>query len=79
MKLNSKNLPVLFRLLLLSMVVATIAWELIERLVAIAGGALDLSLGRIGFDIGVIALWVQANPGTLIGIVPAVILFRRAK
>ena len=77
-KLNGKNLPVLIRLLLLSMVVATIAWELIERLIALGGGSLDLSLGPVGFDIGVIALWIQANPGTLIGIVPAIILFRRA-
>lgn len=76
-KLNSKNLPVLIRLLLLCMVVCTLAWELVQRLLALAGVALDLSLGPIGFDIQVISLYVQANPGTLLGIIPAIILFRR--
>ena len=77
MKLNSKNLPVLVRLLLLCVVVATIAWELLERLLALGGATLDLSLGPIGFDLQVIAFSLQVNPGTLLGIVPAVILFRR--
>jgi hypothetical protein len=78
MKLNSKNLPVLIRLVLLCAVVFTLAWELVERLLALADVTLDLSLGPIGFDIQVISLYVQANPGTLLGIIPAVILFRRA-
>ena len=77
MKLNSKNLPVLIRLVLLCTVIFTLAWELVERLLALAGVTLDLSVGPVGFDIQVIALSVQANPGTLLGIIPAVILFRR--
>jgi hypothetical protein len=77
MKLNSKNLPTLTRLLLICVVVATIAWELLERLLALAGVILDLSLGPIGFDIQVIAVSLQVNPGTLLGIIPAIILFRR--
>ena len=45
---------------------------------AVAGGIeIDLSVGPVGFDIDVIALWLQVNPGTLLGIIPAVILFRR--
>ncbi len=77
MKLNGKNLPTLTRLLLICVVVATIAWELLERLLALGGAPLDLSLGPIGFDIPVIAMSLQVNPGTLLGIVPAVLLFRR--
>jgi hypothetical protein len=76
-KLNGKNLPVFIRLFFICVVVSTIAWELIERLLAIGGLALDLSLGPVGFDIQVIAFSLQVNPGTLIGIVPAIILFRR--
>jgi hypothetical protein len=78
MKLTAKNLPVLTRLLVLCMVIGTLAWEIVERLLALAGVALDLSVGPVGFDIEVIALSVMANPGTLIGIVPAILLFRRA-
>ena len=77
MKLNSKNLPVLMRLLLICAVVATLAWELLERLLAMGGVALNLSLGPVGFDIQVISIFLQVNPGTILGVVPAVILFRR--
>ena len=77
MKLNGKNLPVLIRLLLICAVVATLAWELLERLLAMGGVALNLSLGPIGFDIQVISIFLQVNPGTILGVVPAVILFRR--
>ena len=77
MKLTAKNLPVLLRILLLCLVIGTLAWELVERLLELAGVTLDLSVGPVGFDIEVIALSVMANPGTLIAIVPAVLLFRK--
>ncbi len=77
MKLTAKNLPVLMRILLLCLVIGTLAWELVERLLELAGVTLDLSVGPVGFDIEVIALSVMANPGTLIAIVPAVLLFRK--
>ena len=77
MKLTAKNLPVLMRILLLCLVIGTLAWELVERLLELAGLTLDLSVGPVGFDIEVIALSVMANPGTLIAIVPAVMLFRK--
>jgi hypothetical protein len=77
MKLNGKNLPTFMRLFFICIVVATIAWELVERLLALGGVSLDLSLGPIGFDIQVIAFSLQVNPGTLLGIIPAIILFKR--
>ncbi|MEE8440954.1 MAG: hypothetical protein V3S41_04465 [Spirochaetia bacterium] len=77
MKLNNRNLPIFIRLLLISVVVATLAWELFERLLALSGVVLELSLGPIGFDIQVVAFSLQVNPGTLLGIVPGVLLFRR--
>ena len=77
MKLNGKNLPVLIRLLVLFAVVCTLAWELVERLVGLAGVQIDLSVGPVGFDIEVIAVWLQANPGTLIGFIPGFLVFRK--
>lgn len=77
MKLSAKNLPVLMRLLLLCMIVGTLAWELLERLLELAGFPLGLSAGPVGFDLRVLAVSAMANPGTLVGIVPAIVLYRR--
>lgn len=77
MKLTAKNLPVFTRITLLCLVIGTLAWEILERILVLAGANLDLSVGPVGFDIQVLALWVMVNPGTLIGILPAILLFRR--
>lgn len=77
MKLTAKNLPVFLRVFVLCLVIGTLAWELVERLLELAGVAVDLSVGPVGFDIEVVALSVMANPGTLVAIVPAVLLFRK--
>jgi len=77
MKLIAKNLPILIRLVIVCAVVGTLAWELLERLLALGGVTLDLALGPVGFDIQVISFSLQVNPGTLLGIVPAILLFKR--
>ena len=77
MKLTAKNLPVLTRLLVLCLLIGTLAWELVERVLELAGVALDLAVGPVGFDIEVVELAVMANPGTLLGLLPAIILFRK--
>ncbi|MFW6313529.1 MAG: hypothetical protein ACOC2N_06570 [Spirochaetota bacterium] len=77
MKLTTKNLPVFMRLLVLCLLIGTLAWELIERLLELTGVELDLTVGPVGFDIEVLAVSVLANPGTLLGIVPAIVLFRK--
>ena len=79
MKLIAKNVPVLTRLLLICLVIGTLAWELVERILELAGVGMDLSVGPVGFDIEVIVLSVMVNPGTLLGLIPAIILFRRMK
>ena len=77
MKLIAKNLPILIRLVIICAVVGPLAWELLERLLALGGVTLDLALGPVGFDIQVISFSLQVNPGTLLGIVPAILLFKR--
>ena len=77
MKLAAKNIGVLLRLLVLTSVIGTLVWELIERLIGLLGGDLDLSVGPVGFDIEVISLFVMANPGTVLAIPVAILLFRR--
>ncbi len=77
MKLTAKNLPTLLRILLLCLLVGTLAWEILERVLEYAGLPLSLGIGPVGFDLRVISLWAMFNPGSLIGIVPAFLLFRR--
>lgn len=77
MKLSSKNLPLLIRILALCMLVGTLTWELIERLLLLAGVELQLAVGPVGFDIEVIVLSVMANPGTVVAILPGILLFRK--
>ncbi|MFW6380588.1 MAG: hypothetical protein ACOC0Y_00925 [Spirochaetota bacterium] len=77
MKLTAKTVPILTRLLVLCLLIGTLAWELAERLLELAGVTIDLTVGPVGFDIEVIALSVMANPGTIVGILPAILLFRK--
>ena len=77
MKLAARNVGVLIRLLILTTVVGTLVWEIIERLLGLLNVALDLSVGPIGFDIEVISFSIMANPGTVLGIPVAILLFRR--
>ena len=67
----------LSRVLVLCLIVGTLAWEVLERILRMSGVPLDLTVGPVGFDIGILAVWLEANPGTLLGIVPAILLFRR--
>ncbi len=77
MKVTAKTLPTLVRLLLLCMVIGTLAWELLALLVAGLGPEIRLAVGPIGFDIRVLSVQVMANPGTFLGILPAIFLFAR--
>ncbi len=77
MKLTARTLPLLGRIAVFSMLVGTLAWELVERLLALSGISLSIGVGPIGFDIRVIALTLIANPGTIVGLVPAIVLFRK--
>lgn len=54
----------------------TIAWQVAERLLTAAGWQVDLSVGPLGFDLQVIAVHLQANPGTVLGAVGGWLLIR---
>jgi hypothetical protein len=76
MKLTAKTLSSLAVLCVLCMLVGGLAWEVLERVALRFGLDVDLSIGPIGFDLSVVALHVTVNPGTFIGLVAAVLLFR---
>jgi hypothetical protein len=77
MDLKKKNFPVLLGFLCLGMIIGSLGWEIIERIMASMGSGVSLAMKEpVGFDLYVLALWVRANLGTLIGAVGGVILFK---
>lgn len=73
---NKTNRTVLIKVLVLACIVGTLGWDLTERIVRVAGLSLSLQAGPVGFDIGVIQLYVRSNPGTLLGIPAGFLVFR---
>ncbi len=77
MKLTKKNRPTLVLIVFLGLLIGTLTWELLEQIIAFSGTALDLSIGPVGFDLEVIAVWIEINPGSFLGCVGGVLLFTR--
>ena len=77
MKVSNKNLGKFTAFLLLFCVTGTLAWELLEVILNLAGVSINLSAGPVGFDIDIISLYISANPGSLIGIAAGWLLFHR--
>ncbi len=62
----------------LCVVLGTVAWELIERLGAYLDQAMpSLTAGPYGFDVGVLAVWIRFNPGSILALPAAALLLRR--
>jgi hypothetical protein len=76
MKLSARTLSSMLLLCLVGMVVGTLAWEVVERILGRVGVALDLSIGPVGFDLAVVAVQLRANPGSFIGLAAAALLAR---
>ncbi len=63
---------------LLCVMVGTLTWEILERLATFAfGDGPTLTVGPYGFDLGVLAVWVRLNPGSILSVPGAVLLLRR--
>ena len=76
MKLTVKTLSSLALICVLCMLAGGLAWEVLERAALRFGLDVDLSVGPVGFDLSVVALHVTVNPGTFLGLLAAVLLFR---
>lgn len=77
MKLTKKNRSALTLLLLFGILIGSMSWELLERVIALAGKQMDLSTRPIGFDLHVISVWLRVNPGSFLGAVGGILLFAR--
>ena len=76
MKLTSRNRSTFLTFLGLGFVVGTLGWEVLERIVQRMGFELALGIGPVGFDLSVLSVFVKINPGTFIGILGGIFLFR---
>ena len=52
----------------LSILAGTLAWEVLASFLALGGVVLGLSTGPVGFDAGVLSLYIEVNPGTFLGL-----------
>ncbi len=77
MKYTKKNRPVLVKIIFLALLIGTFTWDLLERTLNLMNIPLHIALGPIGFDLHVVSCYLYINPGSLLGIIAAVILFRR--
>ncbi|MFW5842675.1 MAG: hypothetical protein ACOCW6_02010 [Spirochaetota bacterium] len=75
MKLSTRNRSIFSQLLILGTVVGTLFWELLMRLFGLES---PLTLGPIGFDLSVLAVWLSVNPGSILGAALGYLLFRAA-
>jgi hypothetical protein len=75
-KLGKKNFGILARLMLLTALIGTFAWAILERLVSTFGAEVSLAVGPVGFDAMIISLYLYINPGTVLGALAAVPVFR---
>jgi hypothetical protein len=77
MKTSKKNLRGAAFLIILGLVLGTLGWELLERVLSYGGIDLHLAVGPVGFDIGVLAVKLLINPGSFLGAAAGFLVFRR--
>jgi len=76
MKLTKKNVNPLVYVVILSTLAGSFAWFILEILLFSLGLPFSLSTGRIGFDLDIIAFYLEVNPGTVLGIIAGFFIFK---
>jgi len=76
MKLIKKNIKPLVIFIFLGLVIGTLTWEILEKLVALSGRSFSLGVGPVGFDLGAFSFYMRFNPGSLLGAGGGILLFR---
>lgn len=61
---------------LLCTIGGTLAWFILELIFGAAGIPFSFSTGKIGFDIEIISIYLNVNPGTVLGIGSGFFVFR---
>ena len=76
MKLTKKNIQPLILIIILCALGGSFTWFILEIILAKTGLPFSLSTGRIGFDIEIIAFYLNVNPGTVLGIAAGFFVFK---
>jgi hypothetical protein len=76
MKLTGRNRSTFVAFLGLGFLIGTLAWEVLERILLQLGVELALGIGPVGFDLSVLSVFIKINPGTFIGLLGGIFLFR---
>lgn len=76
MKLTGRNRPTFLLFLLAGLLVGGLAWELAERVLSQFGVPLRVGIGPVGFDLEVLAVSLTVNPGTFLGALVGLVMFR---
>lgn len=76
MKLLKKHLGAFFLVVFLGIFIGTLTWFIVERIFAEAGLPFSVETGPVGFNLGVISLYLKMNPGSILGAIGGVLLFR---
>ncbi len=76
MKLTRKNGKYLSMLVFLGFVIGGLAWEILERILGRNGINIDVTVGPIGFDLDIISFYVKVNPGSFVGVLGSIFLFK---
>lgn len=78
MKITKKGIPGFLLLIFLTLFTGTIFWKILELiLTSVTGSSVSLTTSPLGFDLGVVALYFRFNPGSLIGFIAGVVLYKR--
>jgi len=73
---SSKSRATFLSFLGLGFLIGTLAWEVLERILLQVGIELSLGIGPVGFDLSVLSVYIRINPGTFIGLLCGIFLFR---
>ena len=76
MKLTKKNMQPLLLVVVLCTLGGSFAWFILETIFVAVGLPFSLSTGRIGFDLEIIAFYLNVNPGTVLGIAAGFMVFK---
>jgi hypothetical protein len=76
MKLSGRNGSTLLWFVFLGMVIGSLGWEVVERVLSRFGIDLSLAVGPIGLNLAVVSFSLMVNPGTMFGILGSILLYR---
>ncbi len=76
MKLSKKNHQAFIIIIFLSILAGSFTWFILEIFFKNIGIPFSFSTGKIGFDIEILSLYINVNPGTVLGMIGGYFVFK---